>query len=50
VRSGLAVGLLATDLSLDEVALRLGYAEASSFIHAHRRWTGRTPRQAAEAD
>ncbi|MDQ1103415.1 AraC family transcriptional regulator [Nocardioides zeae] len=50
VRSGLAVGLLATDLSLDEVALRLGYAEASSFIHAHRRWTGRTPRQVAQAD
>ena len=26
-----------------EVALRLGYAEASSFIHAHKRWFGRTP-------
>ncbi|MDF9715534.1 helix-turn-helix domain-containing protein [Nocardioides sp. ChNu-153] len=45
VRSTLAVELLATTLSLDDVALRLGYAEASSFIHAHRRWTGRTPRQ-----
>lgn len=45
VRSGLAAGLLATSLSLDDVALRLGYAEASSLIHAHRRWTGRTPRR-----
>ncbi|MFW6775501.1 helix-turn-helix domain-containing protein [Nocardioides sp. CPCC 205120] len=45
VRSTLAAELLATTLSLDDVALRLGYAEASSFIHAHRRWTGRTPRQ-----
>lgn len=50
VRSGLAAGLLATTLSLDDVALRLGYAEASSLIHAHRRWTGRTPRQVARAD
>lgn len=44
VRASLAARLLATgSLSVGEVALRLGYAEASSFIHAHKRWFGRTP-------
>lgn len=44
VRQSLAEELLATGrLSVGEVAVRLGYAEASSFILAHRRWTGRTP-------
>jgi AraC-like DNA-binding protein len=28
---------------VDEVARQLGYAEAASFIHAFRRWTGQTP-------
>lgn len=45
VRATLAAELLDSQLTVDDVALRLGYAEASSFIHAHRRWTGRTPRQ-----
>ena len=45
VRATLAGELLGSQLTVDDVALRLGYAEASSFIHAHRRWTGRTPRQ-----
>ncbi len=31
-------------LHLADVAQRLGFAEPASFIHAHRRWTGRTPR------
>lgn len=44
VRSTAAQDLLARGLLLDEVALRLGYAEASSLVVAHRRWTGRTPR------
>ncbi|MDT5219216.1 MAG: hypothetical protein QOF15_1321 [Mycobacterium sp.] len=40
----LAEELLATGaLSVDDVALRLGYAEATSFIAAFRRWTGTTP-------
>ncbi|HET6151783.1 MAG TPA: AraC family transcriptional regulator ligand-binding domain-containing protein [Marmoricola sp.] len=44
VRVSLAAKLLATgSLSVTEVAHRLGYAEAASFIHAHRRWHGRTP-------
>lgn len=44
VRRELAVRLLATGvLGVEDVALRLGYAEATSFIHAFRRWTGRTP-------
>jgi AraC-like DNA-binding protein len=32
-------------LSVEEVAARLGYAEASSFIIAFRRWKGVTPRR-----
>lgn len=40
----LAEELLATGaLSVDDVALRLGYAEATSFIAAFKRWTGTTP-------
>jgi AraC-like DNA-binding protein len=45
VRRDLARELLeAGTLQVEDVAQRLGYAEASSFIVAHRRWTGRTPR------
>ena len=44
VRESLATEMLATGrLAVEDVALRLGYAEASSFIAAFRRWTGRTP-------
>jgi AraC-like DNA-binding protein len=40
----LAEQMLATGaLSVEDVAIRLGYAEASSFIAAFRRWTGMTP-------
>ena len=46
VRRSLAEDLLrSADLKLEEVAQRLGYAEAASFIHAFRRWTGMTPSQ-----
>ncbi len=45
VRRGLAEDLLsAGSMRVEDVALRLGYAEASAFIVAYRRWTGRTPR------
>lgn len=32
-----------TTLSLTEIAFLLGYSEVSSFNHAFRRWTGKTP-------
>jgi AraC-like DNA-binding protein len=34
-----------TSMRLAEVAAALGYAEASAFIHAFTRWSGRTPDQ-----
>lgn len=44
VREALAEELLATGaLSVSDVAIRLGYAEATSFIYAFRRWKGVTP-------
>ncbi|MFE0025872.1 AraC family transcriptional regulator [Amycolatopsis sp. NPDC059021] len=44
VRQTLAEEMLDTGaLSVEDVALRLGYAEASSFIYAFKRWTGMTP-------
>lgn len=50
VRVELAERMLATGLlSVEDVAIRLGYAEASSFIHAFRRLTGTTPHQASVA-
>lgn len=49
VRASLATELLTrARLGVEDVALRLGYAEASSFIHAFRRWHRTTP--AAYAD
>ncbi|WP_449289884.1 helix-turn-helix domain-containing protein [Nocardia thailandica] len=32
-------------LSVHDVAIRLGYAESASFIHAFKRWKGVTPKQ-----
>lgn len=44
VRQTLAEQMLATGaLSVEDVAVRLGYAEASPFISAFQRWTGTTP-------
>ncbi len=37
------------DLSISQVAWLLGYHEVSSFTHAFRRWTGKTPRQIRNA-
>jgi AraC-like DNA-binding protein len=31
------------ELRIDDIALRLGYADTPSFIHAFKRWKGRTP-------
>ncbi|HWJ11631.1 MAG TPA: AraC family transcriptional regulator [Nocardioides sp.] len=45
VRRGAAEQLLGDrSLRVDDVAQQLGYAEATSFGAAYRRWTGRTPR------
>lgn len=39
-----AVEMLSTlGLGVDQIAVRLGYADAAAFIRAFRRWTGATP-------
>ncbi|ASK35091.1 AraC family transcriptional regulator [Alloalcanivorax mobilis] len=44
LRKGLAVEYLTqSQRSVDEVALALGYSDASNFARAFRRWTGRSP-------
>ncbi|MGW6726134.1 AraC family transcriptional regulator [Nocardia sp. NPDC055029] len=44
VRCTLAEEMLSgTPLPVDDIAIRLGYAEATPFIHAFKRWTGTTP-------
>ncbi len=44
VREALAEEMLATTpLSVSDVAVRLGYSEASTFIYAFKRWKGTTP-------
>lgn len=43
-RREVAVDLLrASELTVEQVAARLGYAEPSAFTHAFKRWTGVTP-------
>jgi AraC-like DNA-binding protein len=47
-RQLLAEELLATGrLTIEEIADRVGYAEASSFVHAFKRWKGVAPRRYA---
>jgi AraC-like DNA-binding protein len=36
-------------LSISKVAWLLGYEEVSSFTHAFKRWSGKTPMQARAA-
>ncbi|WP_198588059.1 AraC family transcriptional regulator [Geodermatophilus chilensis] len=49
-REHLAEELLVTaGLSIEQVAARIGYAEASSFVHAFRRWKGTSPRRWARS-
>lgn len=46
VRAELAkTKLQASDLSLPEIGLLLGFSEQSSFNRAFKRWTGKTPRE-----
>lgn len=43
-RSAMAEYLLSLPrLSVDQIAVQLGYAESASFIHAFKRWRGQTP-------
>jgi AraC-like DNA-binding protein len=44
VRQRLAISYLrTTDLTSEEIAIRLGYSEPASFRHAFARWTGSSP-------
>ena len=44
LRKGLAVEYLTqTDKTVDEIAMSLGYSDASNFARAFRRWTARSP-------
>ena len=43
IRETLAEEMLAHRMSVGEVAERLGYAEASSFVHAFKRWKEEAP-------
>jgi len=38
-----ATRLLPSELSVEQIALRLGYSDAANFTRAFRRWTGKTP-------
>lgn len=36
--------LSTSTLTIEQISLRLGYSESASFIHAFKRWTGKTPK------
>lgn len=38
------------DLSISEIAWLLSYREVSAFTHAHKRWTGSSPREAGRPE
>jgi AraC-like DNA-binding protein len=44
VQVGRAALLLRSELTVDEIAARLGYSDAANFTRAFRRWTGKSPR------
>jgi AraC-like DNA-binding protein len=46
LRREMAAEYLDKELAIQEIAWLLGYAEASAFHHAFKRWTGTTPEQA----
>lgn len=44
VRQNLAIEYLqSTKFTIEEIAVRLGYSDSSSFCHAYKRWTGVNP-------
>lgn len=43
VQAARAISLLKSDLTVDEIADRLGYSDSANFTRAFRRWTGKTP-------
>ncbi len=43
VRRARAIELLASGLTVSEVAERLGFSEPGAFYRAFRRWTGKAP-------
>ena len=45
VRRDRAEQMLATNVSIETMARRLGYAETASFTHAFTRWSGLSPSQ-----
>jgi AraC-like DNA-binding protein len=46
IRRAMAIAMLRDrEISLDEIAFLLGYAEPSTLFRAFQRWTGRTPHQ-----
>lgn len=47
-RASLAEQLLASDMTVDAIADRLGYADTSSFVAAFKRWKGMPPRRYRE--
>lgn len=49
IRRATASDLLGRDLSVEQIAARLGYTDAATFIRAFRRWTGTTPGAYREA-
>jgi AraC-like DNA-binding protein len=49
LRRELAVAYLAKDVAVQDIAYLLGYADATAFHHAFRRWTGTSPEQARAA-
>lgn len=36
--------LSTTTLTVEQISIQLGYSESASFIHAFKRWTGKTPK------
>ena len=43
VRYGMAEALLETQMSIDAIALELGFSDGANFIHGFKRWSGVTP-------